>query len=144
MWDLLRSNTRMTTMQDYLVWYNRDVSPTTATCHQQLWHQQPWRTASDVSPTTMRCHQQLWYVAFPRSLITTSHLLPMPEYRHPQRLYKRSGTDIAISLQRTSAKYLLQRLQPVEQQSAPTRHKDNNIIAGPAIIFHKCLREERA
>ena len=45
------------------------------------------------------------------------------------------GTDIALSLQRTSVEHLLHCLQPDEQRSAPTRQRQYRWWSG--IIFHR-------
>ena len=47
----------------------------------------------------------------------------------------RPGTGIALYLQQTSAEHLLHSLQSDGQRSAPTRQ--DNIVSGPAIIFHR-------
>ena len=51
----------------------------------------------------------------------TVRLLPTTEHRYVQRWHKRSRTDIALSLQRSSVEHFLHRVQQDEQRSAPAR-----------------------
>ena len=70
----------------------------------------------------------VWYnnrdvVPFLDAIDKTICLLQTAEHRYVQRRCKRPGTDIALSLQRTSVEHLLHCLQPDEQRSAPTRQR---------------------
>ena len=64
-------------------------------------------------------------------------LLKTAEHRYVQRWRKCPGTNIALSLELTSAKHLLHCLQPDEQRYTPTSQRQYNIVGGPAIIFHR-------
>ena len=48
---------------------------------------------------------------------------------------KRPGTDIALSLQRTSVEHLLHCLQPDEQRSAPTRQRTISLVVRPSYFI---------
>ena len=82
----------------------------------------------------------VWYnnrdvVPFLDAIDKTICLLQTAEHRYVQRRCKRPGTDIALSLQRTSVEHLLHCLQPDEQAICTCSSKTISLVVRPSYFI---------